>query len=183
MGNLKEHAMNVFVFDRNGTPIANAVVQMLVNDEPIAEVTTKRSLDAPVSFQYPEKKYESIKLRAKVGEHVKNATVDASERNFSFKFEEIELPRQNSGGTSMKAAWVFGTVLLLFLISLVFWNPSNLAPTSQKVVRLLASAFGGLVSGFFVGSLNLAGRVPKFNNLTIGAVGGFAVFVLVYLVW
>jgi len=182
MGNLKEHPINVFVLDRNGTPIAKAIVQMLEKDEPIAQATTKGYFNAPVTFQISPD-YESVKLRAKVNRAVKEATVDVNERNYTFQFEDIVLPKTNVGGTSMKAAWVFGTILLFFLISLVFWNPTNLAPTSQKVVRLLASVFGGLVSGFFVGSLNLAGKIPRLNNVTIGAVGGFAVFVLIYLVW
>lgn len=182
MGDLKEHAINVFVVDRNGKPIPDALVQILDNEEPVAEATTKGYSNAPVRFQVSAQ-YESVKLRAKVARYVMVATVDVNEGNYTFKFEKIALPKSNAGSSSMKAAWIFGSILLLFLISLVFWNPSTLPPTSQKVIRLLSSVFGGLISGFFAGNLNLAGRIPKLNNITIGAVGGFAVFVLIFLTW
>ena len=56
------------------------------------------------------------------------------------------------------AAWIYGGVLLLFLISLVLWNPHDLQRTPQQVVRFLASICGGLPSGFFTGSLRLGVR-------------------------
>jgi len=83
----------------------------------------------------------------------------------------------------MKGAWVFGSILLIFFIVLVFWNPSNLGSTQQQVVKFLVAAFVGLIAGFFTGNLNLGGKVPALSDVTIGAAGGFAGFVLVLFLW
>jgi hypothetical protein len=78
------------------------------------------------------------------------------------------------------ASWVFGSVLVLFLIAFVFWNPATLPGPQQMVVRLLGSVFAGLISAFFVGTMHLQATVRKIQ---IAAVGGFAAFCLVFLLW
>lgn len=90
---------------------------------------------------------------------------------------------RRNGGHSMKATSVFGFILLLFLIGLVIWNPQDLASTQQRVVRILASVFVGIISAFFAGSLKLGGKIPGLNDMTIAGVGGFAAFALVFLLW
>jgi predicted lipid-binding transport protein (Tim44 family) len=74
------------------------------------------------------------------------------------------------------ASWVFGSVLVPFLIAFVFWNPATLPGPQQMVVRLLGSVFAGLISAFFVGTMHLQATVRKIQ---IAAVGGFAAFCLV----
>src|ERR1039457_1034112 len=70
--------------------------------------------------------------------------------------------------------------LVLFLIAFVFWNPATLPGPQQVVVRLLGSVFAGLISAFFVGTMHLQATVRKIQ---IAAVGGFAAFCLVFLLW
>lgn len=77
-------------------------------------------------------------------------------------------------------AWIFGAILLVFLMAIVVWPPP---PQGQMVIRLLGSVFGGLISGFFLGTLKITGRAPLLSKIQISAIGGFAVFCLVFFSW
>ena len=80
-------------------------------------------------------------------------------------------------------AWVFGAATIAFLMLLVFFGPSDLSPDYKQIIRLVAALAGGLLSYFFVGNLNLGGRLPGFDDVRIAAVGGFAVFAFIMLFW
>lgn len=178
------NAVNIFVLDRNGVSIPGAVVQVLDNGAVIGEATTKPNTDAPVTLYLPAA-FETVMLRATVeGQRPQEAVIDVRDRNHTFHFPDIVINPPHEGGTpSMTAAWVFGSILLVFFIALVFWNPANLGQTQQQVVKYLVATFVGLFAGFFSGSLKLGGKLPFLNDITIAAAGAFAAFVLVLLLW
>jgi hypothetical protein len=80
-------------------------------------------------------------------------------------------------------AWIFGGVLVLFFMGLIWFKPQQLNQQQDKLLRILSSVFVGVMCGFFTGNLKLEGKVPVLNDLQIGALGGFAGFALVFLSW
>jgi hypothetical protein len=81
-------------------------------------------------------------------------------------------------------AWVFGGILVLFFMSIVWFKPQvHFDPTQEKLLRILASVLVGVISGFFAGALRLEGKVPMLKDMQIGAIGGFAGFALTFFLW
>jgi hypothetical protein len=84
---------------------------------------------------------------------------------------------------------LLGTLTLAFLMVLIFFGPKDLPSDYKPLVRAIAALASGLLAGLFTGRLRLEGRLPAIangiagDNFTIGAVGGFAVFVFVWLFW
>lgn len=76
------------------------------------------------------------------------------------------------------AAWVFGSILLIFLISVFFFTPC-LSPDQRGILRFLMALAGGLFAFFLVGGVVLEGKV---KDLAISAAGGAAIFVLIQFV-
>lgn len=76
------------------------------------------------------------------------------------------------------AAWIFGTLLVLYLMVVALLLPEP-APFQEQVLRLLMASLAGFFSYFFLGAIVLKGRVDSIGK-TITATGGFALFSLVY---
>jgi hypothetical protein len=82
------------------------------------------------------------------------------------------------------AAWVFGGVLVLFFMCVIWFKPiAQFNPQQDKLLRVLSAVFVGVISAFFSGNLKLEGKVPVLRDIQIGAIGGFAGFALTILLW
>jgi hypothetical protein len=206
MSQLKEKSLNVFVVDRRNVPIPRAKVSASYDKTPIGGGTTRGLGWAPVVLHFgPD--YDHLDLDAKYGDYTQSKTVSADAGNYRFKFDEVTMPRTDiaiiAAGTLLFAAicygiwfglrhfagnqgpaWVFGGVLLLFIMAVVWFKPNEIfGGPQQQLVRILGSVAVALLAGFFTGSLQLGGRVPFANDIQIAAVGGFAAFVFTFMAW
>jgi von Willebrand factor type A domain len=81
-------------------------------------------------------------------------------------------------------AWIFGGLLIVFFMGIVWFRPqTKFDELQQKLVKILAAVCVGVVSAFFTGALRLEGKVPMVKDVQVGALGGFAGFVLTYFLW
>jgi len=72
---------------------------------------------------------------------------------------------------------IIGAVfLILGLLIAVF--KSNLSPTAKWIIRVMVALGAGFLSAGLLGFIDVGGSIPGW---TIQAGGGFAIFVLVYL--
>jgi len=74
---------------------------------------------------------------------------------------------------SRSASWVFGLILLAVLILMFFFVP-NPTDFQRGLARFFLALSAGFLAFFFVGGVILSGG---WGGVTIGAAGGFAVFV------
>lgn len=74
---------------------------------------------------------------------------------------------------SPAASWVFGSFLLLTLVTIFFVVP-NPTDFQRGLARFFLALTSGLFAFFFVGGVVLSGG---WKGITIGAAGGFALFV------
>jgi hypothetical protein len=206
MSELKEKSLNVFVVDRHDVPIPKAEISASYEKTSIGGGTTRGLGWAPVVLHFgPD--YDHLDLEAKYDKYSQTKTVNGDAGNFRFKFEEVTMPRTDiaiiAAGTMLFAAicfglwygirnfasnqsasWVFGSILLLFIMAVVWFKPNEqFQGPQQQLVRILGSVAVGLLAGFFTGSLQLGGKVPFANDIQIAAVGGFAAFVLTFMAW
>jgi hypothetical protein len=81
----------------------------------------------------------------------------------------------------MRAAWIFGSLTLIFLM-VVYLRGGN---THDPVIRLIAAILAGLMGYFITGSMRLVseGRIASWGKISIQAGGGAAFFTLVFLSW
>ncbi len=81
------------------------------------------------------------------------------------------------------AAWVFGSVFVVFLIVVYFVTPG--ASLHHPIIRLIGALLAGLFGYFVTGSIKLVANAAwsPLGKLTIQAGGGAAMFVLVYFGW
>jgi hypothetical protein len=170
MSKLSEHALNVFVVDRNGTPIRNATVQAVVKGELVAEATTKGTVDSPVRLQFSGG-IDSIELKAIVNGIEKKVTVDAEAGGYRFDFKEVSVPLPVDW--EKVVAVIFGVVFVatMLIIAVEFPNPTPFQYTTFRIVLALACA-------------GVASVIPGVLNVNIGtwlrAGGALAVFAVVY---
>src|SRR5260370_778453 len=82
-----------------------------------------------------------------------------------------------SRAPSKKAAWLFGSVLLLVLCAIFVWmgRDEDLSSSRCVILRLFISLTGGLFATFFAGKVAAKGSVM---GMPIAAAGGAAIFVL-----
>jgi hypothetical protein len=86
-------------------------------------------------------------------------------------------PPYNSQSGSKTASWIFGSVLIVFLMFAFFVvHPT---PLQCGIVRFFIALTGGLLFLFLVGGIVLQGKLLGFG---VGAGGGVAVFFLVQFV-
>jgi hypothetical protein len=206
MSDLKEQSLNIFVVDRRDVPIPRAQVSASYDKTPIGGGTTRGLGWAPVILHFGPA-YDHLDLEAKCGEYSQTKTVNADAGNCRFKFDEVTMPRTDiaiiAAGTLLFAAiciglwfgiknfagnqgasWVFGSILLLFIMAVVWFKPNEqFQGSQQQLVRVLGSVAVALLAGFFAGSLQLGGKVPFANDIQIAAVGGFAAFVFTFIAW
>jgi hypothetical protein len=88
------------------------------------------------------------------------------------------------------AAWVFGSLLLLFLMFFVLYpivknKPLTLDDTTGKILGFFCAAVAGLFGVFFTGTIvaNLGGKGGSIGNIGAQATGGMALFLVVLFWW
>jgi hypothetical protein len=206
MSEFSEKSLNVFVVDRRDVPIPGAQVSASYEATRIGGGTTRGLGWAPVILHFGSG-YDHLDLEANYGRYSQIKSVSADARNCRFKFDEVTMPRTDIAiivvGTFLFAAicyglwfglehfagnqgasWVFGGILLLFIMAVLWFKPNELfGGPQQQLVRILGSIAVALLAGFFTGSLQLGGRVPFANDIQIAAVGGFAAFVFTFMAW
>ena len=84
-----------------------------------------------------------------------------------------------SAFTSTIASWIFGSLLLLVLIAVLFLRP-NLSPDQRPILRVLMALAAGFFAIFFVGGVLLNGTLM---GLALSATGGFVLFILIQFVF
>lgn len=206
MDELKEKSLNVFVEDRRGVPIPHAQVVAFYDGTKIGDGYTRGFGWSPVTLHFgPD--YDHLTLEARYDGYSQTKTVSADARNFRFKFNEVTMPRTDIAivavGTllfsaicfgiwfgvkhfagNQGASWVFGGILLLFIMAVVWFKPTErFEGPQQQLIKIIGSIAVGLFAGFFTGSLRLGGKLPFANDIEIAAVGGFAAFVFSFMAW
>ncbi len=170
MSKLTEHALNVFVVDRNGTPIPGATVQALVQGELVAEATTRGTADSPVRLQFTSE-IRVIDLKAIARGFEKRVTVDAESGGYRFDFKEVTMPRPVDWEKIVAVAFGVLFVGTMLVIAIKFPNPTPFQYTTFRIVLALACA-------------GVASVIPGVLNVNVGtwlrAGGALAVFVVVY---
>lgn len=76
-----------------------------------------------------------------------------------------------------KASWIFGSVLLVFLMAAVF---IDIDPSKLPIIRFFMALAAAFFALFFVGGVLLKGTL---NGLFISATGGFVLFILMQFVF
>lgn len=75
-----------------------------------------------------------------------------------------------------RASWIFSSVLLAFLMALVWFAPERLAGFKQQIVALLAALLSGLMAFFLTGDLGI-------ERSWLRASSGLGAFALILLLW
>src|SRR5436853_5599043 len=83
---------------------------------------------------------------------------------------------ENYQATSPIASWVFGGLILVFLMVIVF---ARIEPDKFPIIRFLMALSAAFFSLFFVGGVLLRGTL---NGLFLSATGGFVLFVLIQFI-
>lgn len=75
-----------------------------------------------------------------------------------------------------RAGWIFGSLLLVFLMAVVWFAPERLAGFKQGLLAVLAALLAGLMAFFLTGDLGI-------QRTWLRATGGMGAFALVLLLW
>ncbi|MGR8931881.1 MAG: hypothetical protein ACU836_14700, partial [Gammaproteobacteria bacterium] len=94
----------------------------------------------------------------------------------------------NVGGSptthTIIAAWVFGSLILLFYIGVFVFAPDELPAFKHKQLAIFSALLSALFTFFFVGTLKVNVRMEnRWGRLGIQSGGGAAAFVLVLWWW
>jgi len=82
------------------------------------------------------------------------------------------------------AAWVFGSILLLFYIGVFVFAPAELPEFKHKQLTILSALLCALFTFFFVGSLQISFQYKtKWSKLALQSCGAVAMFVLILWWW
>ncbi|MGH8555950.1 MAG: hypothetical protein ACRESZ_00540 [Methylococcales bacterium] len=82
------------------------------------------------------------------------------------------------------AAWVFGSILLLFYIGVFVFAPAELPDFKHKQLAIFSALLCALFTFFFVGTLKVNLQIKnKWTKLGIQSGGGAAAFVLILWWW
>jgi len=81
--------------------------------------------------------------------------------------------------------WLFGGLLLVFVIGVFMFAPPELPDYKQRILALCAALLAGLFGWFLSGEIGLRINALKsrFGDIVVRAGGGLALFVLVLLWW
>ncbi|AHF05480.1 hypothetical protein MARPU_08505 [Marichromatium purpuratum 984] len=84
-----------------------------------------------------------------------------------------------------RGVWIFGSLLLLFLVAVFTFAPASLPEYKQRILALCAALLAGLLGWFLSGEigLRLDALASRFGDLAVRASGGLALFVLVLGWW
>lgn len=92
-------------------------------------------------------------------------------------------PQSNSNSSvEIGVALLFAGVVLATLIFLVL-NPRAMDEGTLAIVRFLAACFAGLAGYLFSGNLGLEGKILSLTKAEIKASGGFAAFIIVFILF
>jgi len=82
-------------------------------------------------------------------------------------------------------SWIFGSVLLVFVLGVFIFAPNELPEFKQRLLAFTCALLAGLFGIFLSGdlSLRLKAQQTKTGAILIRATGGSALFVLVLLWW
>lgn len=84
-----------------------------------------------------------------------------------------------------RGVWIFGSLLLLFLIAVFTFAPPTLPEYKQRILALCAALLTGLLGWFLSGEigLRLDALASRFGDIAVRTSGGLALFVLVLGWW
>ena len=77
-------------------------------------------------------------------------------------------------------SWIFGGLLLVFILGVFIWAPNSLPPFKQQLLAFICALLAGLFAFFFTGIIGLTGRIGDWR---VQATGGIGVFILVLWWW
>lgn len=80
------------------------------------------------------------------------------------------------------ASWIFGIVLLGFMMAVFWLAPDQLPLFKQQTLAFSAALLAGFFGFFLTGSLSLAMQ-HKESSTTLNAAGGIALFIVVLAWW
>jgi hypothetical protein len=83
------------------------------------------------------------------------------------------------------ASWVFGLLLLAFLVWVFVFAPDTLPEYKQRMLGVFLASLAGLFAFFLTGDIGLEiqSLQSRFGSLGVKATGGIGVFVLVLVWW
>lgn len=77
------------------------------------------------------------------------------------------------------ASWIFGSLLLLFLLGIIILRPA-LSDDQRVMIRFLMSLISAFFALFFVGGVLMKGTIKGF---ALSATGGFVLFILLQFIY
>jgi hypothetical protein len=80
----------------------------------------------------------------------------------------------------MLPSWIFGGLLLCFILGVFIWAPNSLPPFKLQLLAFICALLAGLFTFFFTGVIGLTVGI---GNWKVQATGGIGVFVLVLRWW
>jgi hypothetical protein len=88
-------------------------------------------------------------------------------------------------GQTASATWVFGGLLLAFLMGVFLFAPATLPAYKSPILALLAALLAGLFGWVLSGAITIRidALKSRFGDIAVRATGGVALFVLVLLWW
>ncbi|MEK6337214.1 MAG: hypothetical protein AABM67_20015 [Acidobacteriota bacterium] len=86
---------------------------------------------------------------------------------------------------SRLASWIFGSILLVFILVVFFLAPNSLPQFKQRLLAFICALLAGFFAFFFTGTIgvNFGGSLGKTGQFSIQAAGGAAAFVVVLWWW
>jgi hypothetical protein len=89
------------------------------------------------------------------------------------------------GRNRSAASWVFGLLLLAFLVWVFVFAPDTLPEYKQRMLGVFLASLAGLFAFFLTGDigLDIQSIRSRFGKLGMKATGGIGVFVLVLVWW
>ena len=89
------------------------------------------------------------------------------------------------GRNHSAASWVFGLLLLAFLVWVFVFAPDALPEYKQRMLGVFLASLAGLFAFFLTGDigLDIQSMPSRFGKLGVKATGGIGVFVLVLVWW
>jgi predicted secreted protein len=85
----------------------------------------------------------------------------------------------------LRASWIFGALLLVFLVYAYRFSPDTLPEYKQRILAFACALIAGLFGFFLTGDIGLEihSARSRIGTLNIKATAGFAAFVLMLLWW
>jgi len=97
--------------------------------------------------------------------------------------EKENPPMEGKGGH--RASWIFGYLLLIFLLYAYLFSPDTLPEYKQRMLAFACALIAGLFGFFLTGDIGLEVNSirSRIGTISIKATAGFATFVLMLLWW